>query len=157
MKSDRPWRHFLLAFVIAVVLYAVAYSAIEHRRTRKGPWQIAFTTGPRGPLVTVNQPGLGITNVQISFPGQRATNSVSPPAGFATPQPVPYDVPFGKCLFMDTTFLPGTLTFNWFGHEIEFLPRVMVIDHEEHAWRSGEVIELGASIRPAAASSASQH
>jgi hypothetical protein len=45
---------------------------------------------------------------------------------------------------MDTTFLPGTLTLRAFGHEIEFLPRVMIIDHEEHPWKPGETIELRA-------------
>ena len=57
---------------------------------------------------------------------------------FDTPKPVPYPVPFGRCVFMDTTFLPGTLTFQIFGHELELLPRVMILDHEERRWISGE-------------------
>jgi hypothetical protein len=44
---------------------------------------------------------------------------------------------------MDPTFLPGTLTFRLFGHEIELLPRVLMLDHQEHLWRSDEVIRLG--------------
>src|SRR5258707_5489293 len=56
---------------------------------------------------------------------------------FRQPRQVPYGVPFGKCIFMDMTFLPGTLTFQCFGHEIELLPRVLMIDHEEHQWSSG--------------------
>ena len=43
---------------------------------------------------------------------------------------------------MDTTFLPGTLTFQFFGHEIELLPRVLVLDRQEHPWRSGEVVTV---------------
>src|SRR6267142_6132974 len=93
--------------------------------------------------MVIDQPKLAITNVEISFPEQ-AVNSTQKPRTlvFSQPQPVPYDVPFGKCVFMDTTFLPGTLTFQLFGHEIELLPRVLVLDRQEHAWKSGEIVAL---------------
>jgi len=61
---------------------------------------------------------------------------------FREPRPVPYSVPFGKCVFMDTTFLPGTVTFQLFGHEIELLPRVLIIDHAEHPWLSHSTLSL---------------
>lgn len=61
---------------------------------------------------------------------------------FAKPQPVPYDVPFGKCVFMDATFLPGTITFELFGHEIELLPRALIIDRQEHRWQPNATIPL---------------
>jgi hypothetical protein len=43
---------------------------------------------------------------------------------------------------MDTTFLPGTLTLQVFGHEIELLPRVLVVDLKEHSWHSFELLSL---------------
>jgi hypothetical protein len=43
---------------------------------------------------------------------------------------------------MDTTFLPGTITFQLFGHEIELMPRVMMIDHEEKQWLSSNILRL---------------
>jgi hypothetical protein len=43
---------------------------------------------------------------------------------------------------MDTTFLPGTLTFRLFSHELELLPRVLIIDHEEYPWVPGTNIVL---------------
>jgi hypothetical protein len=45
---------------------------------------------------------------------------------------------------MDTTFQPGTVTFQLFGHEIELLPRTLVLDRQEHGWQSGEIIALNA-------------
>ena len=63
---------------------------------------------------------------------------------------MPYEVPFGKCVFMDTTFLPGTVTFELFGHEIELLPRVLIIDRQEHRWQSDAVIVLS-RLQPAPA------
>jgi len=144
MKSESPIKHFVFAFLIALVVYAAFYYGIEHRRTRNGPWIVTFTNTPAGrPSLVVNQPRLALTNVRICFAGEAATNSDIPETLiFAQPRQVPYPVPFGKCVFMDTTFLPGTVTFDLFGHEIELLPRVMMIDHEERPWRSGEVITL---------------
>ena len=142
--KDNPIRHFLLAFLIALVIYFVSYSAIEHRRNRKGPWQVTFanTTGNH-PSITINQSTLQLTNVMIIFNDSSSslTNTRST-FFFSQPRPVPYDVPFGRCVFMDTTFLPGTVTFQFFGHEIELLPRVMIIDHEEYPWHSNTNISL---------------
>jgi hypothetical protein len=188
MKPAGPLKHFILAFLLALVGYIVFYQIIEHRRTRNGPWRVTFTDSAAGvPAIFINQPKLAITNVQISFAEKPRHEpalemdgplslSLSPPRGervpkageeavrgfkarilsgnslpatnspvtlvFSQPKPVPYEVPFGKCVFMDTTFLPGTVTFQLFGHEIELLPRVLVIDRQEHAWRPDMTIAL---------------
>jgi hypothetical protein len=144
MKPEGAAKHFVLAFLLALATYIVFYKFIEYRRTRNGPWQVTFTTYGQGtPAVVINQPSLAITNLQISFAvtALRETNR-SVTLVFGQPKPVPYEVPYGKCVFMDTTFLPGTVTFQLFGHEIELLPRVLVIDHQEHAWRSGTKLTL---------------
>jgi hypothetical protein len=165
MKREGLAKHFLLAFLLALVGYIFFYQTIEHRRTRKGPWQVTFSHNTAGdPAIIIAQPKLAITNVQISFLGEifSVTNAAGPLASrrerlnspvahsssltatllFAQPKPVPYEVPFGQCLFMDTTFLPGTITLQIFGHEIELLPRVLVIDGQEHPWRSDITIAL---------------
>jgi hypothetical protein len=138
MKSDGALRHFVLAFLLALACYAILYFYIEHRRTRKGPWEIAFTNNSAGaPTLVINQPKLAITNVQITFPDQPARFAGSPSTlVLRQPQEVPFDVPFGKCVFIDTRFLPGRVTFLLFGHEVELLPRALVIDHQEHPWLS---------------------
>jgi hypothetical protein len=56
--------------------------------------------------------------------------------------PTQTNVPFGEVIFQDLTFLPGTVTFNFFGHEVELLPRTLIIDKQEHAWKTGEVISI---------------
>jgi hypothetical protein len=43
---------------------------------------------------------------------------------------------------MDTTFLPGTVALELFNHEVELLPRVLVIDRQEHPWLSESTITL---------------
>jgi hypothetical protein len=144
MRLAGPAKHFILAFVLALAGYIVFYQAIEHRRTRNGPWRVTFVAGGnQPPTIVIDQPKLAITNVQIRFAGETlpATNS-SVTLVFREPKLVPYEVPFGQCVFMDTTFLPGTLTLQLFGHEIELLPRVLVIDRREHPWQSGSIFAL---------------
>lgn len=144
MKSDGPMKHFMLAFLLAVICYAFFYHNIEHRRTRKGPWEVTFTNDVNGhPAMVINQPRLAITNAQITFVDQRAGSGFTPDTlRFSQPRPVPYPVPLGKCVFMDTTFLPGTVTLELFNHEIELLPRVLVVDRQEHPWLSESTITL---------------
>ena len=142
MKSDGIIKQVVAVFVVALAVYIFAYSAIEHRRTRNGPWQVAFTNDAAGsPALLINQPKLAITNVQIIFPDEPMPSNTAP-LDLAQPQPVPFDVPFGKCLFMDTTFLPGTIVFDFFGHEIQLIPRVLTIDKIERPWKSGGIISL---------------
>ena len=144
MKPEGAAKHFLVAFLLALACYIIFYQVIEHRRTRNGPWRVTFTASAAGvPVIVINEPKLAITNVQISFAGQTLPATNYPIAlVLGQPKPVPYDMPFGSCVFMDTTFLPGTVTFQLFGHEIELLPRVLVIDRQEHSWRPGSTIAL---------------
>jgi hypothetical protein len=144
MKPEGPAKHFILAFLLALVGYVLFYQSIEHRRTRKGPWQVTFIPSAAGaPAIVINQPKLGITNVQIRFAGA-PTSATNRPVTltFGQPRPVPFEVSFGKCIFMDTTFLPGTVVFELFDHEVELLPRVLVIDAQERAWQPDGTLTL---------------
>ena len=144
--SENPLRHFVIPFLIALGIYLISYKSIEHRRNWKGPWQVTFTNSISGvPQVVINQPFISVTNVRLTLIGAAMPSAPATTLLFDQPREVPYDVPFGKCIFMDTTFLPGTVTFRLFGHEIELLPRVLIIDHEEHGWVSGSEISLPGS------------
>jgi len=141
MKSDNLLRHLAIPFAIALVVYAISYTWIEHRRTRKGPWEVTFTNDLSGaPALVINQPSLAITNLQITFPRETARTNAT--LSFRIPQQVPWDLPYGKCVFMDTTFLPGTITIDLFGHEIELIPRVLTIDQKEIPWESNKIIPV---------------
>jgi hypothetical protein len=148
MKSDRLWKHAAIAFAVAFLLYAIAYKSIEDRRTRQGPWEVVFTNDVSGaPALVINQPKLAVTNVQISFSVE------APPATnfartiiFSRPAPVPFELPLGKCVFMDTTFLPGTIVLEIFGHEIQLIPRVLTIDKQEVPWQSNARVRLSREV-----------
>jgi hypothetical protein len=141
-------KHASIAFIAATVLYAISYSWIEHRRNRAGPWEVVFTRDKAGnPAVILNQPSLVITNLQISFAKEPVPETTfAQTIRFDQPHKVPFDVPLGKCVFMDTTFLPGTIVFNVYGHEIQLIPRVLTIDGKEIAWESNTNIVLSAAV-----------
>ena len=147
MKSDNLLRHLVVPFGIALLVYVVFYSFIEHRRTRKGPWEVSFTNDASGvPALVINQPALAITNLQITFPGESSRTNTT--LSFKQPQQVPWDLPYGKCVFMDTTFLSGTVTIDLFGHEIELIPRVLTIDQKEMPWESRKTIAVSGTNSP---------
>ena len=144
-RRDNPIRHFVIAFIIALVLYVISFGTIQHLRTRKGPWQIAFTNNAATPAIVINQPWLHLTNVTLLFPGQQLPALTNQPAlNFRDPRPTPFDAGFSRIIFEDLTFIPGTVTLQAYSHEIELLPRVLIIDHQEKQWKSGEDIVLGA-------------
>ena len=145
MKRGKLLWQLVRVFVVALVVYAVVFGWIEHRRVVKGPWVVSFAPGNESPVIFLNQSALGIRDVRIIFREATAqTNSVQV-IEFSQARAVPFDVPLGQCVFQDTTFLPGTVTFEMFGHQIQLMPRVLTIDKAERPWRSGEVIELRAT------------
>ncbi len=147
MKSDGMLKQVILVFVGALVLYVAAYSIDRHLRLRNGPWEVTFTTETNGaPAIIVREPKLKIGDLKIVFAGEQTLATV-------LPQRLVFDapakrLPFGECIFDDLMYLPGTETFNLFGHEIELLPRVLIINHQEHPWRSGTTIQLSPAEKP---------
>jgi hypothetical protein len=148
MKSDGMFRKLPMVFAIALALYAAAYFSIEHRRKRNGPWQVTFMNdvSTRSPALLIDQPALGITNLQIVFPGALVSrDDFTNTLAFDHVRAVPYDLPFGQCIFMDTTFLPGTVVFKIFDHEIQLIPRILTVDKKEHPWKSHMTLSLPAT------------
>ena len=137
-------KHLLIAFVLALVFYAASFSLIEHRRNRQGPWQVDFKTDLAGrPFVTVSHEMLRIANVRIRFLDEQITaTNLDQTVAFSRPLT---NVPYGQVLFIDTTFLPGTVALDFFGHEVQLMPRVLMVDGREIPWRSDIVIEAAPS------------
>lgn len=146
-KRDNLGRHLGLALVFALVLYVVGFQWIEHRRHVRGPWRVLFQTDASGePSISVSQQKLRLTNVTFVFPGERFhPSNLAATIVFDAPKT---NVPFGKVVFLDTTFLPGTVTFELFGHEIELLPRTLVVDLKEVSWKSDTTVRLAAPDKP---------
>lgn len=141
MKDDRPLPQLLLGALIAATLfYVLGFALNEHLRARRGPWEVTFTTSPDGePQLTVEQPALGIRNITLTFAGEFVTNHPSVTLRFDTPH---MPLPFGRVKYDDLTYLPGVVTFDIFGHEIELLPRVLYVNRNEVDWTLAGPITL---------------
>ena len=140
MRSDGILRHFAFALAIAVALYIASFSWIQHRRTFKGPWYLTFVTDGAGqPSLLISQAKLQISET-LTFPGQKvAATHLRTTEHF---DEAVATLPFGTVIFQDPTFLPGTLTMGLFGHEVELLPRTLIIDKKEIPWRAGQTLEI---------------
>ena len=79
--------------------------------------------------------------MKLQFPGETATN-LATESLLAFDTPGNTNLPFGYVVFLDTTYLPGAVTMNFFGHEIELLPRTLVVNRKEVAWENGKVITM---------------
>ena len=138
VNKDRLWKHLVVAFILAALLYAAGFAWIEHLRERQGPWQISFVhQPPSAPLVEINHERLGIHGVQVAFPDVQDLPRTNVTLAFGPGRPVPFDVPFGQCVFMDPTFLPGTVTLQVGPHKIAVFPRALAVDGRELQWQPG--------------------
>lgn len=139
MQSDGFLKHLIIAFGLALVGYALLYGCDRHLRLRRGAWEFTFASSAQGePTLTIDQPYFGISKVRILFKGETYEG---------TTQRIRIDkpgikLPFGKPVFYDTTYLPGSITMDLYGHEVEVLPRTLIINFKETPWKSGEIISL---------------
>jgi hypothetical protein len=137
-SSDRLPRHLLISFALALTIYVAFFSCDQAVRKRKGPWEVQFSTNAGGhPAIVVNQAALQITNVQIVFLNESATNSGR--VIFDRPQ---QPIPFGRTKFEDLTYLPGSVAFDFFGHEVELLPRTLYLNKKEYPWKPNATYDL---------------
>jgi hypothetical protein len=145
MRRDNLLKHALIGFGLAAVIYLGAYTGIEYLRTRKGGWEVTFRSDSEGrPQVEVAQPTLGIANVKVHFPDERLSQS-NLQVRIIFDRPVT-NVPFGKVLYLDTTFLPGAIAFGLFGHEVQLMPRSLLLDRRPGPWQSGATHELHSNV-----------
>lgn len=137
---DNIFKHAAIAFVLATVGYVFFYSCDARLRTHKGPWVVDFlATTNHEPLLVINQPTLGIQNVRIQIAGEVATNTQ---AGVRFEKPYGIELPYGRLRFHDLTYLPGTITLDLFGHEVEMIPRALFVNLKERPWQKDVFILL---------------
>jgi len=136
-------RHLAIAFVLALIFYITSFWAIEHRRTMNGPWEIEFISDASGrPSLGIFQSKLNISE-HLAFPDDKIEiTSLSTRVVFRGGNS---DLPFGQMLLQDALYLPGTLTLRVCGHQVEVLPRALIIDKSEHAWQTGGEIVVSRS------------
>jgi len=148
MKPGRPLRTLLILFALVLAFYLASFYGLEFLRHRKGPWTVRFDRAADGaPIAEISQPHLGISGARLVFRGEVFTNAAET-VSFALPEPN-RAVPFGCVIYEDLTFLPGVVTLDLFGHEIELVPRILVVNRRAIPWRPGMEIVLTPTNKPA--------
>lgn len=146
MNRGFPYKPVLLLFFAVLGAYLGVFHGIEYWRHRQGPWEVRCEADAQGtPVVVVTQPGLGVADVRLVFRGERMTNR----PGTVRFDKVRQTAPTGRVIYEDLTFLPGVVTFDFFGHEVELLPRTLVVNKRAWPWRNGTSIDLWPTNKPA--------
>lgn len=141
--KEKKFRIFLIPLIAALTVYFAGFYGVEYWRHRKGPWVVEFVSTNRTPAIVVSQPVLGITGVTIMLAEETVSNDfTNSTLTFVEPREVPFAVPHGRVVFLDMTFLPGTVTFDLRGHAIELIPRALQVNGREYAWEKGLTITL---------------
>lgn len=135
--KDNIIKHAAQAFLIALIGYGFFFACDSRLRTRRGSWVVEFrSTTNQQPILIINEPKLGIRNVGILFVDEKFTNG---PAVKSFETPTDLQVPFGRVRFHDLTYLPGTITLDVYGHEIEMLPRTLFLNLKEVPWKNDQL------------------
>ena len=140
--ASLPFKTLAIVGLVTLIVYITVFSLVEGNRRKDGPWELTFTQVDDSPALRISQTKLNLTNITILFTEAIIPTNLPQTVRFQHGQIAPLDLPFGKCIFLDTLYLPGTVTCEVFGHEIQLLPRTLTIDRVEHPWRAGEKILL---------------
>lgn len=146
-NSARPTAlSITITFVAALVFYFIAYRWLTAKQTAQGPWQVLFTNDTAGvPELIIQQTNRGLSNVHVRFAAETlAATQQAAFVEFAKPQT---PVPFGAVIYDDLMFLPGTVTLDCFGHEIELLPRTLVLNRKAVGWTNNSVHVLDPAMK----------
>jgi len=145
MKQDRLWRHLAIALAGAVLVYAVVFAWLEHRRVRLGPWEVTFVHEPPDtPRLSIHHQKLGISDVTVILPINPAAAVTNVTLQFGPGRVVPFDVPLGECTYQDPLFLPGVVALELEGQQVQMFPRALKVNGVDHQWESGLTIEATA-------------
>ena len=151
MKPGITPRSIALCFILVLGLYLAIFYAMEYSNRRKGPWEVGFITDALGnPSITIYQPKLNISSVEIIFAAEKIqqTNLSQRLLFDHAFSALPVAMPFGEVIYEDLRSLPGVITFNFFGHEVELLPRALIVNKKEISWKSELVLELSPTNKP---------
>lgn len=145
MNQEHFGRKVLCVGAVAAAAYFALFAWIEHGRNRRGPWEVTFTRHTNGlPCLEISQPALGVHDVRIVFPEGAVSNVPALPVKrvFGEARGTPFDLPFGRCVFLDTISLPGTVAIEVGGRQVQLMPRTLTVEGREFPWRNAETLCL---------------
>ncbi|MFM1945210.1 MAG: hypothetical protein RI897_4192 [Verrucomicrobiota bacterium] len=132
----------LIALLASLVFYVGGFSLNEYLRQRRGPWEITFASpNAQTTSITITQPHLRIGPVTLNFTNATELLPSAKTVRFDTARTT---IPLGQVKYDDLTYLPGVVTLDLLGHEIEVLPRLLYIDRQPFQWTDVRELSLEA-------------
>ena len=139
-EGSKSVKTFAALFIGTLFLYVTIYGGCTAVRQRGGPWVMFQDRAADGtPVVRLEHHKLlAAGGVTLSFPGEHAPDRfTNAPLMTIFITPNTNALPFGPVEFVDTTFLPGTIAVDVFGHLLEAVPRTLYLDGREIPWVAG--------------------
>jgi hypothetical protein len=139
-EGSKSAKTFAALFCGTLILYITIYGGCTAVRQRGGPWVMFQDRAADGtPVVRIEHHKLlAAGGITFTFPGERAPDRfTNAPLTIIFKTPNTNALPFGPVEFVDTTFLPGTIAVDVFGHLIEAVPRTLYLDGREIPWTPG--------------------
>lgn len=139
---------FVALFFATLFLYITVYGGCMAYRRRGGPWAVTQDKLPDGTPVMKIEHHVILSGgpVTLTFPGESApTRFTNAPYQRIFSQPNTNIFPYGPVEFLDTTFLPGSVAMDVFGHVVEIVPRTLYLDGRELGWVPGTNIVVPAT------------
>ena len=137
-----PTRKLATVFGTILAVYCLVFILDGFLRKRKGPWNVSFEKGNPGEVVIqISHEKLKIHGAQVRIQASPETlaSFTNTVIKFQSPADKP---PVGQLLYTDLTFLPGVVTLEIEGQEIELLPRSLVVNRSARGWDSSAPILL---------------
>ena len=138
-------KSFVAAGLAILGLYFVVFYGIEGCRKAKGPWRVAFSTN-RTPAIQITQARLKVAcTIRFHDEAAETTNALPREVAFDRPKK---SVPFGHVIYEDLMQLPGVVTLDLFGHEVELLPRTLIVNKRAIPWTAQMAVDLWPTNKP---------
>jgi len=137
-----PARKIATVFGIILAVYCLVFVLDGFLRKRKGPWKVSFEKAQPGEVtIRISHEKLNIHDSQIRIQASPKTlaSFTNATVDFRSPADLP---PVGQVLYTDLTFLPGVVTLEIEGQDIELLPRSLVVNRTARGWNFSTPILL---------------
>jgi len=138
--GTRAAKRFVGLFFATLFLYITFYGACTAYRRKGGPWAVTQDKLPDGtPVLRIEHHRiLADGPVTLTFPGETApARFTNAPYQRVFTLPNTNTFPYGPVEFLDTTFLPGSVALDVFGHLVELVPRTLYLDGRDVGWTPG--------------------
>ena len=142
MKNEQFGRQVILVFLVTLAIYAGGFAAQQWWRGHRGPWEVTYMRAGAGRgALEIRQRTLGIERLRLLVADENGAFPTNETL-VRFDEPTIRQVPAGEVVFLDTTYLPGTVTMEISGQQIEILPRTLRIGREEIPWHPDREIDL---------------